>query len=287
VRPAEAQQHPPSSFSAPAALARPPYSLSYVPLSFTTHTSLLTTALKLQCRSAQPSTSTSTSTVSPTQTRTSQTPQTARLLLPSSIALGSNRYRSQNDSAALSTSATPYNLIDTPGHGKLRSSSALSYLLEPLLRGIIFVVDSASLDSGDASIARDTAAYLHDALLALQRRKTGKGGSKAKAEIKVLVAANKQDLFTALPQGAVRERLEAEIDRVRLSRRKGLVTVGEDESAEVESEDVLGGDGEEKFTFGLLRQEYGIEVDVLGGAVKGEEAGKGVRRWEEWIGGCL
>jgi signal recognition particle receptor subunit beta len=143
------------------------------------------------------------------------------------------------------------------------------------------------LDSGDASIARDTAAYLHDALLALQRRKTGKGGSKAKGEIRLLVAANKQDLFTALPQGAVRERLEVEIERVRLSRRKGLVTVGEEEGAEVEGEDVLGGDGEEKFSFEIMEQEFGIQVDVLGGAVKGEEAGKGVRKWEEWIGGCL
>jgi signal recognition particle receptor subunit beta len=128
---------------------------------------------------------------------------------------------------------------------------------------------------------------LHDALLALQRRKTGKGGSKAKGEIRVLVAANKQDLFTALPQGAVRERLEVEIERLRASRRRGLVTVGEEEGAEVDGEDVLGGDGEEKFSFGILQQEYGIEVDVLGGAVKGEEAGKGVRRWEEWVGGCL
>ena len=102
----------------------------------------------------------------------------------------------------------------------------------------------------------------------------------------MLIAANKQDLFTALPPGAVKERLEGEIERVRVSRRKGLVTVGE-EGAEVEGEDVLGGDGEEKFSFEILEQEFGIEVDVLGGAVKGEEAGKGVRRWEEWIGACL
>jgi signal recognition particle receptor subunit beta len=241
----------------------------------------LTSSLKLQRRSVKPSVAEA------CQTRTSQTSNTANLLLPSSIPLGSNRYRSQNDSAALNAPATKYQLIDTPGHGKLRTSSALTYLTDPSLRGIIFVVDSASLDSGDASIARDTAAYLHDALLALQRRKTGKDGSRAKGEIRVLVAANKQDLFTALPQGAVRERLEVEIERVRGSRRRGLVTVGEEEGAEVDGEDVLGGDGEEKFSFGILQQEYGIEVDVLGGAVKGEEAGKGVKRWEEWVGGCL
>lgn len=252
--------------------------LTLVRLPFLYQQTKLTVVQQLQRRSSNLSPS------SPTQTRTSQTAQTATLLLPPSIPLGSNRYRSQNDSTTLSAPATTYQLIDTPGHGKLRTSSALSHLSDPSLRGLIFVVDSASLDSGNAPIARDTAVYLHDALLALQRRKTGKGGSKAKQDIRVLVAANKQDLFTALPQGSVRERLEVEIERVRVSRRKGLVTVGEEEGAEIEGEDVLGGGGEETFSFGILGQEYGIETDVLGGAVKGEEAGKGVREWEEWIG---
>jgi len=102
----------------------------------------------------------------------------------------------------------------------------------------------------------------------------------------VLIAANKQDLFTALPQGAVRERLEAEIERVRSSKSRGLTTVGEDVD-EPQEEEVLGGDGEGKFSFKLLKEEFDIKVDVLGGAVKGEEAGKGVRRWEEWIGSSL
>ncbi len=176
-------------------------------------------------------------------------------------------------------------MIDTPGHGKLRSEQALSYLADPSIRGIIYVVDAASLDSGDSS-ARDTAAYLHEVLLALQRRKTGKGGSKAKTDISILIAASKQDLFTALPQGAVRERLEVEIEGVRNSKSKGLTTVGED-ADEPREDEVLGGDGESKFTFKLLKEEFDINVDVLAGAVKGEEAGKGVRRWEEWIGSCL
>ena len=132
----------------------------------------------------------------------------------------------------------------------------------------------------------DAASYLHDILLALQKRKTGKGGRKAKKDIAVLVAANKQDLFTALPPGAVRERLETEIEKVRTAKRRGLVTVGEDETEDVE-ENMLGGGGEASFTFDLMRAEYGVEIEVLGGAVIGEEAGKGVRRWEEWIGGRL
>jgi len=174
-------------------------------------------------------------------------------------------------------------MIDTPGHGKLRGEQALSQVSNPALRGVIYVVDASVLDSSDSTTSRDTAAYLHDTLLALQRRATGK--SKTKTKIPVLVAANKQDLFTALPTGAVKARLQSEIERVRVSRSKGLTTVGEE--PEADAEDVLGGGGEEKFSFKLMSEEYNINIDVLGGAVKGEEAGKGVRRWEEWIGSCL
>jgi len=74
---------------------------------------------------------------------------------------------------------------------------------------------------------------------------------------------------------------------VRVSKSKGLTTVGQDEDADPDEDDVLGGGGEEPFSFKLMEEEYNIHIDVLGGAVKGEEAGKGVRRWEEWIGGCL
>jgi signal recognition particle receptor subunit beta len=178
---------------------------------------------------------------------------------------------------------TPYLIVDTPGHGKLRSEAALSHIHNPALRGVIFTVDSSVLDASDSSASRDTAVYLHDVLLALQRRKTG---GKTKTEIPVLVAANKQDLFTALPVGAVRERLQTEIERVRMSKSRGLGAVGQDADAEAE-EDTLGGGGEEKFNFKMMEEEYSIRVDVVGGAVRGEEAGKGVRRWEEWIGSCL
>jgi signal recognition particle receptor subunit beta len=148
------------------------------------------------------------------------------------------------------------------------------------------VVDAASLGSGDTGPLKDAAAYLHDVLLHLQRKKAGKGSSKAKAEISVLIAANKQDLFTALPPGAVRERLETEIERVRQSKSKRLVDVG-DNREDDDEDGMLGGGGEDKFRFKMLEDEYGIKVELAGGAVRGEEAGKGVERWEHWIGGCL
>jgi signal recognition particle receptor subunit beta len=177
-------------------------------------------------------------------------------------------------------------MIDTPGHGKLRLEQALSHLGDLAIRGVIFVVDSSVLDTSDPTMLRDTASYLHDVLLTLQQRITGKGTSKAKYEIPVLIAANKQDLFTALPAGAVSDRLQAEVERVRLSRRKGLTSVGQ-EADDNDEDDVLGGGGEEKFSFKMMRDEYRIDIDVVGGAVRGEEAGKGVRKWEEWIGGLL
>ncbi|OCT44001.1 SRP receptor beta subunit [Cladophialophora carrionii] len=216
-------------------------------------------------------------------TRVSQVSSSVNLLLSPSIPLGSNKYRSENDVHLKDKQPAPYVLIDTPGHGKLRSEAALSQIQNPALRGVIFVVDSSVLDASDSSMSRDTAVYLHDTLLALQRRKAV---AKTARKIPVLIAANKQDLFTALPTGAVRERLQTEIERVRVSKSKGLGRVGEDADADAE-EDVLGGGGEEKFSFKLMAEEYGIDIEVLGGAVKGEEAGKGVRRWEEWIGGCL
>ncbi|OAP58792.1 hypothetical protein AYL99_06089 [Fonsecaea erecta] len=143
-------------------------------------------------------------------TRISQVSSPISLLLQPSVPLGSNKYRSNNDVSLKDKNPTPYVMIDTPGHGKLRSDLALSQIQSPGLRGVIFVVDSSGLDVSDSSTSRDTAVYLHDTLLALQRRKTR---GKTRTDIPVLIAANKQDLFTALPTGAVKDRLQAEIER--------------------------------------------------------------------------
>jgi signal recognition particle receptor subunit beta len=219
-------------------------------------------------------------------TRTSFVPSQAKLLLPATVPLGSNKYRSKNDSEIRELkTAAKYEMIDTPGHGKLRSEHALSFLENPALRGIIFVVDAASLDSSEQSTLRDTATYLHDTLLALQRLQTGK--AKSKTGVQLLIAANKQDLFTALPPGTVRSLLEKEVNGVKESRNSGLAAVDQDEDADNAEETVLGGGGEDKVTFNMLREDYDIKIDVLPGSVRGEEAGKGIQRWEDWIGLCL
>lgn len=156
------------------------------------------------------------------------------------------------------------------------------------LRGVIFMVDTAALV--DEATLRDTATYLHDVLLVLQKRAKNGSSSKRTTEIPVLVAANKQDLFTALPPGAVREKLEAEIDRIRKSKTKALLDASADTGLEGDEEEILGNDDQELFSFKLLEHEVGVKVEVVGGAVKGdsqEEFGSGVRRWEEWVGMCL
>lgn len=193
-----------------------------------------------------------------------------------------------------------YYLRDTPGHGKLRDSQGIAQFLSMLnsknqkgkLRAVIFVVDSAALSDSD-EVLRDTATYLHDILIILQKRALNKGKSSAKVatEVPVLIAANKQDLFTALPPNSVREKLEAELDRIRKSKSKGLMDASVDNGTGEDEEEILGGDdGQGTFSFKLLEEEVGVKVDIVGGAVKGDDevdVGSGVRRWEEWIGMCL
>jgi signal recognition particle receptor subunit beta len=59
-------------------------------------------------------------------------------------------------------------------------------------------------------------------------------------------------------------------------------------------DDILGSyDVKDTFNFKAFENEIGVSVEVVGGAIKGDEGdegdevGAGVRRWEEWIGQCL
>lgn len=159
------------------------------------------------------------------------------------------------------------------------------------VRGVLFLVDTAAISEADA--LRDTASYLYDVLLILQKRalKRGRSSVKAALEIPVLVAANKQDLFTALPPRSVGEKLEDEIDRIRKSKSKGIMDASADQGVQEDEDDILGSsDIRIAFSFKLLLDEVGVKVDVVGGAVKGDEhdnIGAGAKGWESWIGQCL
>ncbi len=125
-------------------------------------------------------------------------------------------------------------------------------------------------------------------MLLLQRRATGAKSSKAPAELPLLVAANKLDLFTALPAPLVKTALEAEITSVRNSRSKGLLDsgIGMGDTADPgEERDWLGDGGGGKFEFSQM-EEFNVPVTVAGGNVAGSE-GADVTKWWDWIGSHL
>jgi signal recognition particle receptor subunit beta len=150
------------------------------------------------------------------------------------------------------------------------------------------VVDSAAVSS--AAGLTEAAEYLHEVLLLLQKKHTQGKTSKTQA-MPVLLAANKQDVFTSLPVGLVRAKLEDEITKVRLTRSKGLMDSGvgmEDDVGGVDEEqNWLGEFGSVKFKFAQM-EEHGVEVKVAGGNVKGDgdDAGK-VGEWWAWVGDNL
>lgn len=153
------------------------------------------------------------------------------------------------------------------------------------------MVDAADLSSsteGDSNEGlRQAAEYLHDLLLLLQTRSTKSKSSKAPKELPVLVAANKLDLFTALPAPLVQKALEAEITNVRTSKSKGLLDSGIDmnEPDVGEEKDWLGDGGEGTFKFSQM-EEVNVFVTVLGGNVVGTD-GPDVGKWWDWIGSNL
>ncbi|KAI9803285.1 MAG: hypothetical protein M1825_002076 [Sarcosagium campestre] len=222
----------------------------------------------------------------PATTRTSQVPLTVEASLPASTATASSRFRSVNDPSL--QAHKKFLLVDTPGHGKLRYQALEHITKQHNLKGIIFMVDAANLtssggdDVGGGSLG-EAAEYLHDVLLLLQRRTTSTTSSRAPSQLPVLMAANKQDLFTALPAALVRKSLEDEITRVRESRSKGLLDSGVADYGD--EKDFLGDGGSGKFAFSQL-EEFNVPVDVAGGVVQGND-GVEIDRWWDWMGGRL
>ncbi|KAF9632416.1 hypothetical protein BFW01_g3278 [Lasiodiplodia theobromae] len=218
----------------------------------------------------------------PLATHPSQTSHRSILALPEAFVPFSARYRSVNDPTNVRT--RQLSLTDTPGHGKLRGGAFAAALAAPTaknLRGVVFLIDAAALAS-PAGLS-DAAEFLHDVLLTLQKRYTSAKTSKATAVTPVLIAANKLDLFTALPPQLVRAHLEQEIEKVRIARAKGILDVGMSEDSVGEDHEWLGLGGESKFEFKHM-EEMNVPVEVVGGSVKGEDGdGPDVKGWWEWI----
>lgn len=144
------------------------------------------------------------------------------------------------------------------------------------------MVDAATLSSQEEGL-RQTADYLHDILLLLQKRKTAGKGARVVKEMPMLIAANKMDLFTALPAPLIRSSLEAEITKVRVSRSKGLLDsgIGMGDAADDENDDWLGEMGSDNFKF-FQMEEFDVAIEVIGGNVSGGD-GPSVEKWWKWI----
>jgi signal recognition particle receptor subunit beta len=241
------------------------------------------------------------------KTHTSQVPSTVELAVstdPQTPNTPGTSYRTDLD--ATGATAKKFLLVDTPGHAKLRghalshlsptanntitpasASSSSSETSKSKLKALLFVVDAAALADADNPALATAAEYLYEILITLQKRFHRRSGSRAPASVPVLIAANKLDLFTALPAALVKSNLEAELGRIRKTRSKGLLDSGEagDGGAaggeEEEGDGWLGGYGNEKFSFKEM-MEFDVEVEVIGGNVVGE--GPGADRWWKWIG---
>lgn len=149
------------------------------------------------------------------------------------------------------------------------------------------------IDSAAASLT-ESAEYLHDLLLLLQKRQTQNRTSKGPTAIPVLVAANKQDVFSAAPTSLLKTMLEEEVGRLRETKSKGITGVGvggggamaEDDAAGEggDEDDWLGEFGSKDFKF-VQMEEHGVDVKLIGGNVKDGEEKKGhVDGWWVWIG---
>ncbi|GJN67667.1 hypothetical protein PLIIFM63780_005110 [Purpureocillium lilacinum] len=209
----------------------------------------------------------------PTPTHTSQTAQSVELNASTDSA-SRKSFRNHDDATG---THTKFLLVDTPGHGKLRNVASGKLARAEKLKAVVFMVDAAAI--GEHDVLAPTAAYLYDVLLHLQRKASSKG--KDKASVPVLVAANKMDLFTALPATMVKSQLEAELTRIRATRSKGLLDsgVGIDDVGSEEQDGWLGEYGSEKFSFQQMR-EFEIDVDVIGGSVTAEAD---VDKWWWWM----
>ena len=207
--------------------------------------------------------------------------------LPITIATASSKYRSTNDPSLQVHKR--FLLVDTPGHGKLRYHALESIVKPQNLKGIIFLVDAANIstssDGHGGEGLREAAEYLHDVLLQLQKRSSVSKTSRAPKELPVLVAANKLDLFTALPAPLVRTALESEITKVRSSRGKGLLDSGTGMNEVDEERDWLGDGGDGAFNFSQM-EEVNVPVAVIGGNVTGTDNAD-IAKWWDWIGGNL
>ncbi|KAJ6263234.1 Signal recognition particle subunit [Drechslerella dactyloides] len=176
-----------------------------------------------------------------------------------------------------------FHLKDTPGHPKLRSQALTSINLGPkACIGIIFMLDSAVLSSQPR--LTDTVEYLYELLLVIQKQYNSLSESSASSPdpIPLLIACNKNDLFTALPSAKISILLQTELGRMKETKRKGLLNAGAGEEDDEDLDRVLGDENSDHVTWEGLR-EFGVEISVQSGSIKSTHA----ESWKSWMSSCL
>ncbi|KAF3924844.1 hypothetical protein ABW21_db0204261 [Orbilia brochopaga] len=211
----------------------------------------------------------------PTQTSTAS----ATVKLPTNVLHQIDRDNGDEDTG----SRQSFHLKDTPGHPKLRSQALESInLAQKSCKGIIFMLDSAVLSSQPR--LTDTVEYLHELLLVIQKQWLSiTSSSKMSLDpMPVLIACNKNDLFTALPSAKISSLLETELGRMKETKRKGLLDAGADEQDDEDLDAVLGDGNSDTFTWESL-SDLGIEISVESGRIKNAAVGS----WISWMSSCL
>ncbi|KAL6949763.1 hypothetical protein ACO0QE_000423 [Hanseniaspora vineae] len=104
-----------------------------------------------------------------------------------------------------------FNLIDFPGHIKVRYQLE-SYIRDNKnLKGVMFVMDST--DNGEKLV--DTVDFLFEVLNYVEKYHNG---------VDILIACNKKDLFAARPANKVEEQLQIKLKELTMRKRKSVAT---------------------------------------------------------------
>ncbi|CAJ0959137.1 unnamed protein product, partial [Mesorhabditis belari] len=147
-------------------------------------------------------------------------------------------------------------IVDFPGAERLRKNLIEKYLTKERssLRGIVFVVDSATFGKR----SRDVAEMLYDVAL------------ESETKVPILVTCNKQDIGLAKSAEAIRSSLEREIGLINRSRSAALTTT--DGTNQIRT---LGDSGSE-----FAWDDLPIEVDFVESSVAPDSIGlDSVRQW--------
>ncbi|KAK9481118.1 signal recognition particle receptor beta subunit-domain-containing protein [Lipomyces japonicus] len=169
--------------------------------------------------------------------------------------------------------AKPFILIDTPGHQKLRHGffDALRIAqAAKTAKGVVFVIDAGAVSRPEK--LREAAEYLYDVLQITEKTRGG---------IDILVAANKSELFTAVPAKRLRSLFETELDKIRKSRAKSVGKVGGEKQGQNENEEVDDAEWPGDHDKQLKLEDLESEITVIDGSVARVNTDGWIRWMEE------